>query len=417
MVLEAPAGLIWRVPTLSPRLRYVLEVLFGQWLGVPYRMVSAAEWPSFSVPTGWRVLSYGTADLGEADLTVPYSGFIEAEGTAFFLPSWDEGGFFPGQGDFRWDLPAMAFYVLTLYPLYEWPYGYDQWGLYAWHRAPFYQAPFWREPFLLAGAYRLLEQVGLRWDRPTFHWEVGWDIDHLFAFRGRGGLRWWLGGLKRRNLLYRLQVRWGSQPDPYDTLGAIVATFPPAHSRFFFLLSQRHYLDSLVSPYHPAIREAICRLHERGYPIGIHPSYESREVPVLIQQEKALLEGYLGQPVTFSRQHYLRYRWPDLLVHLEEAGLREDYTLAFPERSGFLLGTTLPVPAYRVDTEREVPVRLIGPALMDQVYLRPGDREGLQAELYRLFQVVEKTGGRLHLIWHNSTYPELPRTLFEERLP
>ena len=44
-----------------------------------------------------------------------------------------------------------------------------------------------------------------------------------------------------------------------------------------------------------------------------------------------MLEKYLGQPVTFSRQHYLRYRWPDLLVHLEQAGLHED-ALAAQER-------------------------------------------------------------------------------------
>ncbi len=416
MALAAPAGLIWRVPAISPRLRYVLEVLLGRWFQVPYHIVPAAEWPSFSVPTGWRVLSYGTSDLGEADLTIPYSGFIEAEGTAFVLPSWDEGGFFPGEGDFQWDLPAMALYVLTLYPLYDWPYGYDQWGLYAWHRAPFYHAPFWGKPFLLERTYQLLEQVGLRWRRLPFHWEIGWDIDHFYAFRGRGGLRWWLGGVRRRDLFYRLQIRLGRLPDPYDTLDAITATFPPAHSRFFFLLSHRHRLDSLVSPRHPAVRAAIRRLHEQGYAVGIHPSYESRDVPALIQQEKALLEKYLGQPVTFSRQHYLRYRWPDLLVQLEQAGLREDYTLAFPERSGFLLGTTLPVPAYRVDVEREVPVLLRGPALMDQVYLRKGDRVGLEAEMRRLFQVVEKTGGLLHFIWHNSTYPELPHGLFEGRL-
>ncbi|RMF50910.1 MAG: hypothetical protein D6750_04350 [Bacteroidetes bacterium] len=416
MDLAAPAGLIWRVPAVSPRLRYVLEVLFGQWLRVPYRIVPAAEWPSFSVPTGWRIVSYGTPHWGTADLTVPYSGFVEAEGTAFCLPPWDEGGFFPGEGDFRWDLPAMAFYVLTLYPLYEWPYGYDRWGLYAWHRAPFYQAPFWQQPFLLVRAFELLARLGWRWPKPPFHWEIGWDIDHLFAFRGRGGLRWWLGGLRRRDLLYRLQVRLGRLPDPYDTLEALIATFPPQHSRFFFLLSQRHRLDSLVSPHHPALQAAIHRLHERGYPVGIHPSYESRDAPHLIQQEKALLEKYLGQPVTFSRQHYLRYRWPDLLVHLEQAGLREDYTLAFPERSGFLLGTTLPVPAYRVDREQEVAVTLWGPALMDQVYLRPGDRTGLHAEMRRLFKVVEETGGVLHFIWHNSTYAELPQDLFAERL-
>lgn len=404
--MAAPTGLIWRAAEVTPRLQYVLRVLFSDWLGLPCKVISPAETAKTKVPTGWRVIAYGTE--GPANLRMPYSGFTAQRSTDFFLPTWDAQGFFPGEGDYPWDLPAMAFYVLTLYPLYRWPYGYDEFGLYAWHRAPFYEAPFWKEPFLLKHAYALLERLELRVNRPNFHWEIGWDIDHLYQWKGRGGPRWWIGGLLRGDLLKRLQVRWGALPDPYDTLPEITKAFSPKESRFFFLLSQVHRRDSLVSPKHPDVRLWIRRLSEAGYSVGIHPSFTTTEKPQRLLQEKQLLESYLGQPVRASRQHYLRYRWPQLLHVLVEAGIQVDYTLAFPERSGFLLGTTLPVPAYEVATERELPLRLIGPALMDQVYLRKGDAAGLQAELERLFRVVQSVGGRLHVIWHNSTWDALP---------
>ncbi len=407
--MAAPTGLIWRVPEVTPRLRYVLRVVFSHWLGIPCRVVSAAEAAETEVPTGWRLLAYGTE--GPADLRVAYSGFLTQSGTEFILPRWDEKGFFPGEGDYPWDLPAMAFYVLTLYPLYHWPYGYDDFGLYAWHRAPFYAAPFWREPFLLKHAYALLERLGLRVERPPFRWEVGWDIDHLYQWKGRGGLRWWLGGLLRRDLPQRLEVRWKGALDPYDTLASILAAFPPAHSRFFFLLSQAHRRDSLVSPHHPDVRAWVQRLDQRGYAVGIHPSFTTCEKPHRLAQEKNLLETYLGHPVYESRQHYLRYRWPQLLHHLVEVGIQTDYTLAFPERSGFLLGTTLPVAAYDVAADRELPLKLVGPALMDQVYLRRGDVEVLERELERLYQVVKEVGGVLHVIWHNSTWARLPEAV------
>ncbi|MCS7189582.1 MAG: hypothetical protein RMJ66_07050, partial [Bacteroidia bacterium] len=126
------------------------------------------------------------------------------------------------------------------------------------------------------------------------------------------------------------------------------------------------------------------------------------------------LETYTMKPITQSRQHYLRFFWPNLLQDLVEAGIKRDYTLAFPKRSGFLLGTTLPVPAYRADKDKEMPLLLIGPALMDQVFLKRGDEEGLKDEIKRLFRVVKPVGGILHYIWHNSTWDRLPLHLFTE---
>ncbi|MCS7161978.1 MAG: hypothetical protein NZ958_01435 [Bacteroidia bacterium] len=402
------------MPHHTPRLAYVIDTLFRVWLNLPYRIVTPSEWQNVPPPSGWRVISYGTDDSGPADISLPYTGFLSWTGTAFFLPAWDAGGFFPSAGDFRWDLPAMAFYVLTLYPLYRWPYGWGQWGLYAWEKAPFYKAPFWAEPFVQCRLYELLQRLELRIRRPPFRWEIGWDIDHLYKWKARGGLRWWVGGLRRGDLLQRLRVRWGNQKDPYDTLDQITAAFPPSSARFFFLLSNRHWRDSLVSPYQPAVRQAIQRLHARGYSIGLHPSYTTRQRPERLLAEKALLESYLGAPVKTSRQHYLRFFWPDLLEALVQARIEVDFTLAFPRRSGFLLGTLLEVPAYRVDKDRGLPLRLCGPALMDKVYLQQNDDgTALRAEVRRLFRLGAQLGGRLHFIWHNSTWEFLPAEFLE----
>lgn len=402
-------GLIWRVREASPRLRYVLRVLCERWTPLPYRIVTDAE--DIQTPTGWRTIAYGSTKPIQADLTLPYSGFIAWDHTDFVLPRWNDGGFFPGEGDFGWDLPAMAFYVLTLYPLYAWRYGYDEWGLYAWHHAPFYEAPFWNEPFVLQRWYELLAKLDLRVKKPSFQWEIGWDIDHLYAWKGRGGLRWWLGGIRRKDLHRRLQARQGIIPDPYDTIDLICSHFSPEHSRFFFLLSQAHPRDSLVSPRHPDVRRVVQRLVQAGYAVGIHPSFRSREEPHRISQEKNLLEAYAEQPISQSRQHYLRFWMPDTFQALIDAGIKEDFTLAFPKRSGFLLGTTLPVPFYRVDIEREMPLTLWGPALMDRVLMDAGISV-LAAEIQRLLRVGRETGGRLHFIWHNSTWDMLPLEAF-----
>ncbi|MEN3040859.1 MAG: hypothetical protein ABDH66_04900 [Bacteroidia bacterium] len=409
-------GIIWRVRADTPRLRYVLQVLCEHWLHIPYRIVASPDWGAQAVPTGWRVIGYDGDHSQKADVVLPYSGFIERSGTNFTLPPWNEGGFFPGEGDFGWDLPAMAFYILTAYPLYEWPYGYDEWGNYAWHRAPFYEAAFWKEPFVLKRWYELLQRLDMRFPKPAFHWEMGWDIDHLYLWKGRSGLRWWLGGLRHGDLWKRLKVRFGVAADPYDTIHIITQLFSPEHSRFFFLLSNRHRRDSLVSPFHPELRETIRSLVNQGYSVGIHPSFETRDKPLRLQGEIALLTKFAGQAVRQSRQHYLRYWMPQTFQALAEAGIAEDFTLAFPKRSGFLLGTTLSVPFYRVDIDKVLPLHLWGPALMDRAYIDTFPQE-VEGEIQRLFQVVQDTGGRLHFIWHNSTLHFLPQVIFMKRLP
>jgi len=41
---------------------------------------------------------------------------------------------------------------------------------------------------------------------------------------------------------------------------------------------------------------------------------------------------------------------------------------------------------------------------MDQAYLRRGDSAGLAQEVQRLYAAVSQVGGKLHFIWHNSTW-------------
>ncbi|MCS7297081.1 MAG: hypothetical protein RMK19_02850 [Bacteroidia bacterium] len=423
----ADIGLLWCVSEESPRLEYVLRVLCQEWLQIPYKVVRAKAYQPHQKPTGWRVIAYGPEPIPETDLEIPYTGFITRTGTAWMLPPWNEGGFFPSEGDFPWDLPAMAFYVLTLYPLYQWAYGYDEWGLYAWDRAPFYRAPFWNEPFVLLRWYELLARLGLNVPRPPFTWEVGWDIDHLYAWKGRKGLRWIGGGVWRGNLCQRLRVRYGGERDPYDTISAITAHFSPAHSRFFFLLSNTHPRDNQKPPKQPDLRQTIRSLVERGYSVGLHPSFTTRDAPLRLKKEKALLETYAGQSIRESRQHYLRFWMPSTFQNLSEAGIEEDFTLAFPKRSGFLLGTTLSVPFYRVDKEKELPLRLWSPVLMDRVYVQGevafsspkedrtiGPPPELTEEIKRLLRVGAQVGGRLHFIWHNSTWNSFPLEVFRE---
>ncbi len=389
----------WFLPAPGPRAEFVIRTLCEEWLDIPAWIGLPDQTPP---ETPYRI-ACGCAVAGA--LSLPAHPILWMRDTRFFIPLWDEEGLFPARhADYSHDLLAMAFYVLSLYPLYEWPYGYDRYGLYRWEQLPFYTAKFWEYPFLQVHWYRVLEALGYPYEKPPFQWEVGWDIDHPYAWKGRWDARWWVGGLRRKNLHKRLLAQLNLIHDPYDTHEEIIRHFPPAHSRFFLLLSSAHQRDSLISPTHPFWRARARLLIEKGYAVGIHPSYRTREKPALIRREKLLLEAYAGRPVTISRQHYLRYWWPETFYHLAAAGIRADYSMAFPNRSGFLLGTALPTSLYDASREKPLPLQFHPAALMDQVYLQREDREGLAKEVQRLYEIVNRTGGKLHFLWHNSTW-------------
>ncbi len=389
----------WFLPALGPRPQFVIRTLCEDWLNIPCWIGTPAD----SAPeTPYRIACDCKVP---GAINLPAHSLLWGQGTSFFLPTWDdEGLFITREGDYSYDLLAMAFYVLSLYPLYEWPYDYDAYGLYRWERLPFYEAKFWSYPFLQVHWYRILELLGYPYRKPPFSWEVGWDMDHPYAWKGRWNLRWWVGGLRRKNLLKRILAQFGWVSDPYDTHEEIIRAFPPQHSRFFMLLSNTHRLDSLVSPKHAFWRRWTQVLIKRGYEVGLHPSYQTREAPVRLRTEKKLLETYTGRPISFSRQHYLRYFWPETFYHLAAAGIKEDYSLAFPGRSGFLIGTALPTSLFDASCNEPLPLRFHPVALMDQVYLQRGDLEGLEKEIQRLYRVVSETGGKLHILWHNSTW-------------
>ncbi len=389
----------WFLPEQNPRAEFVIRTLCAEWLDIPCWIGTPADVPP---STPYRI-ACGCNVNGAFRL--PLHPLLRGRGTAFLLPAWNEEGLFPTpSGDHSHDLLGMAFYVLSLYPLYEWPYAYDACGLYRWEELPFYQAGFWKYPFLQVHWYRVLEAMSYPYQKPPFHWEVGWDIDHPYAWKGRWNRRWWIGGLRRKNLHKRILAQLDLIPDPYDTHEEIIRHFSPSHSRFFVLLSNSHRRDSLISPAHPFWRVWARSLVAKGYVIGIHPSYRTREKPALIRREKALLEAYVEQPINISRQHYLRYWWPETFYHLAAAGIKADYSMAFPERSGFLLGTALPTSLYDASLEKPLPLRFHPVALMDQVYLRQGDGAGLVQEVQRLYAVVSQVGGKLHFLWHNSTW-------------
>ncbi|MGQ9863318.1 MAG: hypothetical protein ACUVRD_02370 [Bacteroidia bacterium] len=373
----------------NKRLHFVLQALFRP-LGISWQVIPRSEFRYEAVPPTTKVWSYGAEPLPGAYL-LPYSGWLREGEYAFFLPRYDARGFFYTQDGI--DLFAAAFYVLTEYYFWDWA-RYDTYGRYV-GLEDFFAQPFWDEPFLQKWLYQHLIASGVTFCKPAAQKEITIDIDAPYAYRHRNLLRVAVGGLRHRDLARRYEVLLGSQKDPFDTYAQLMALFPPSTMRFFLLL-----------PKAEKGRIHVLRLlKQRGYSVGLHPSFAASWSLDVLAKEKELLERFSDCRVTTSRQHYIRYRFPDTFRNLLQVGIEGDYSALFIRRSGFMAGLAWEYAFYDVQAEAITSLWRFPTLLMDQSLLRYQGRglEEISEIGQRYWQLIQTYGGVWRILWHNST--------------
>lgn len=83
------------------------------------------------------------------------------------------------------------------------------------------------------------------------------------------------------------------------------------------------------------LKSLLRQLKDAGHKIGLHPTYDAWDDSELLAEQKKTLEESLGAKVTYCRQHWLRFSWRDTWSSQSIAGLEQDSTLMFNDRSGF----------------------------------------------------------------------------------
>jgi len=235
------------------------------------------------------------------------------------------------------------------------------------------------------------------------------DIDHLFAYRGRG-LKSAVGGFLSnliRGEFGELRTRIFG-PDPFYSLvfwTELAQRFPQLELQFFALLAaERGPFDRGVAPNSSVVREALRTLFVR-FDVGAHLSYGSHDRAQGYRQELAELESILDRPVMRQRSHFLRKAGTEeLLTSLEKLGVVEDWSLEFADVPGFRSGWASAVPCAGV---QQLPV-----AAMDQNFLGMSPRE-IADSLHALQASAWSVGAPLRVSTHWRIFgpkPEVERS-------
>ncbi|HDI3190996.1 TPA: polysaccharide deacetylase family protein [Vibrio cholerae] len=261
-----------------------------------------------------------------------------------------------------------------------------------------------------------------------FSIQVSHDVDSpsMYGFKPWPTIGRMMAGhlLKRRDLkafftaLYvKLATHRQLHPaDPYNTFEWLmdISEANNIKSAFYFICGGNHSHDADYLPEHPAIRNLMRRIHERGHEIGLHPSYGTFQQPELIKQEAERLkricaEESIEQQLWGGRMHYLRWEQPTTMRAWAGAGMTYDSTLGYADRPGFRCGTCYEYPAFDPVAQVQLNLRIRPLVVMectviDAVYLGLGVTEAAEEKIQQLKMRCQQVSGTFGLLWHNSYF-------------
>jgi peptidoglycan/xylan/chitin deacetylase (PgdA/CDA1 family) len=113
-------------------------------------------------------------------------------------------------------------------------------------------------------------------------------------------------------------------------------------------------------------RRILQAIAADGHEIGLHGSFATYHHTGAMSQERERLERATGSTVQGIRQHFLRMRPGATQRAMREAGMGYDSSFGFPDRNGFRLGTTTPVPAWDSQGDRALDLEEAPLAWMDR---------------------------------------------------
>lgn len=333
------------------------------------------------------------------------------------------------------DVIASAYFLLTRYEEFVRKEDRDQYGRFPFKESLAYRAGFAEIPVVEEYSTLLISllqkiNISIPASKRNFSVLLTHDIDDIRKYKSRFHfIRTFFSVLKGRqppmNFLKAMQVCLGWRKDPYDTFDEMIeidsrlyndTAAPAASPIFFFISGGKGEIDKRYDIRSRAVSEAIGKIKQAGFQIGLHASHEAGRHPELVAAEKAKLESVSGQPVVFNRYHYLSWLEIEDGEHLQSAGMEEDFTMGFPEICGFRLGVCHPVELFDPIKIRpmgmiEHPMIIMEAALKSEEYCFKDISERFEF-CVKLMDETKKHQGELVINWHNNSFADESKNIY-----
>jgi hypothetical protein len=252
-------------------------------------------------------------------------------------------------------------------------------------------------------------EVKMRTKKPTI--ELTYDVDAPFAYRGKGFFKNLFGSFKMLSSgnfkagFHRFMYCLIGGKDPYDIFYDLLSLLEEVEMKahFFLLLEHEGANNPSISHQHYAFDILADKLN-RFQNVGIHPSYNCNTSQKL-QEELLRFEKLLSFSATKSRAHFIQLTFPNTYQLYLQNGIKEDFSMGFPEQPGFRAGIARPFPFY--DLEKEILTELIIHPFMAmdatfEYYLTENTENEIKLIVNNLVDTCFRFNGTFCMIFHND---------------
>jgi hypothetical protein len=408
-------------PQINSRITYIFDFVFSQYYGVNYAVTcNKKEYTNCTT----EKICYAN-DIVEATLQIGQSNLLleeyVQEQQITIVPFRDINcPFAIEKGVLPFDIFSAIFYLITRYEEYL-PHTQNKYGQFQAIDSFAYKNGFLHLPVVdiwLQNFKEILAQhfPKIKFKQRKFTPIMTYDIDVAYAYKGRS---MWLTiaswckdamQMKFDAVSKRVGVLVHNDKDPYDTYSEILKLaeqykYTPI---LFFLVGDKGKFNKNIDWQHREVKNLINKV-KPIVKIGIHPSYDTPRNIKLTEIEKNRLEELTGNPVTISRQHYLRVYFPTTYNNLIKLGIADDYTLGFAELPGFRAGTCTPFQFYDLVANEATALTIHPTTFMEGTYaedlrLKPEDA---LPKMKQLLDAIKNVQGEFVMIWHNHSLSDV----------
>ncbi|MFN3444384.1 MAG: DUF7033 domain-containing protein, partial [Bacteroidia bacterium] len=334
----------------TERLRYILTELLGKRLGVNYVVTTNVD--EFNATLGVKV-NYTSTQQPNSIHIIPHHLLFENDikqqtTNVKNNETWHTILWPNTNTQIPFDVFAASFYLLSRYEEYS-TIERDKHGRFEAKNSIAYKQDFLQFPLLEHWCEELKKQLlvidsKLEFKQPKFTAITTIDVDFAYLYRGLDSKRW-IGKLVKsilkldfKSILLQLKSTLHVKHDPYNTYDFIKKNVK-GKLGYFILMSNKGGHDKNIKTDSNAFKKLIQQLLKNSDFIGLHPSYASNQSLKTLMNERDALSNITKQKIEKSRQHFLKLTLPDTYRNLTEAGIKEDYTMAYAEQVGFRAST------------------------------------------------------------------------------
>ena len=403
---------------ITPRIVYTFKHICTNILGIHIKFTSKIE--EFIAHEGMK-LSYGKQALGnelflqKVDLLME-QGLSEVE--IKVQPWGDDSCFFPVSENsaLPFDIFAASFFLLSRYEEYL-PHVKDDLGRFPASESVGYQEGFLQSPVVDIWAYKFKEVLQERFpeialEKREFNSRAIIAVEHVFNFQNKGFLRSLAGmhldiiKLQFNKVIDRIQVLLRIKKDPINIFEDLIG-FIKEHKvslLFMFQLSDFSIYDRNINYNRNPYRSIIKYVGDYAK-VGLIPGYFAYEDFKTLRKEKLRMENTVHTPLERVINVKYNLNIPEFYTFLTELEIPQDYSMGYPEASGFRAGTCSPFLFYDINTESTLALK-IHPYVFNSNIVEHNDFEKITSEVAKMLEEVKKVGGSFKAVFKNQDFSE-----------